>query len=325
MLLLRLENYSIITFDMKKALLTVVFLCASFIAGYSQGKESLGDKAMASGNYEQAVEYYMAAMNENPTEALSAKLTKATMLKTEFKAIDEAIAVGNVDEAEVHIANVLTIDPGNKFVDDKRRQLSKNVTKIKTDNFNKGLKGIFIGDEEKQRIFGFLSVDQGIGITMVPGLSGNQGVTSVQRFQLKLLSAFPVVLDFQTQMGWTQNQVMWGLGGGSCFFIGDHVTLDYGIGLQRNRMSFNANEKGKGYYYRAGVSFMGDKNIGLSYAFNRNVNRDMAPFNSHQITLLVGIGDNIESSTTCAILGGSIVIWHLLANIFFIYPRMYKQ
>ena len=295
----------------KKLLLTLAFLFASIVTALAQNNEALGDNAMSSGNYDKAVEYYMAAMSQNATDVLSEKLNKATMLKNEFKAIDKAVADRDKEEMEIHIANVLAIDPNNRFIEAKRSQLSSNVTQHNTEKRKANITGIFIGDDNKADIFGFASVDQGVGIITVPNMSGNQGITLLQRAQLKFMSSFPIVFDFQTQLGITQRHKMWGLGIGSCFFVGDHITLDYGIGLQRNWMAFNAARKEKGYYYRAGITYMSDYGVGMNYSFNRNMNKTITPFNCHQVTVLFRVGE--DNKTVNYIAGTLALLWHSVA------------
>ena len=104
---------------MKKSLLLFTILLFSALACLAQNNESLGDKAMEQGNYEKAVEYYMAEMSKNPTDALVRKLNKAVILKYEFCSIDTAAKHHSYWEMDLHIANVLMIDPNNRFVENK--------------------------------------------------------------------------------------------------------------------------------------------------------------------------------------------------------------
>lgn len=308
---------------MKKNLLLLTLLLFSAIAGFSQSKETLGDNAMASGNYEQAVEYFMDAVSQNPTEALKQKLNLATMLRNEFRAIDQAIATQDSDELETHIANVLMIDPNNKFVESKRTQYasrSSQLKKQKTKNFMDDalefMGETFLGSEERQDNFHYLSLDEGVSLVTTPSTSEFNGVKIAQHLQFRYYEYFPITVDFNTQLGLKPAFEMWSVGGGSCFFIGDHISIDYGLGYHRNMIGYKktytdedlfwANYYGEtleeyekrkdaGLYYRAGLTLMGNNGLGVSYSFNHYSNKTEHPFNAHVISM-IACPQNIFSS-----------------------------
>lgn len=298
----------------KEKLLTIIFLFLFVVAGYSQSNETLGDNAMSSGNYEQAVEYFMEAVNQNPTEALKKKLNLATILRNEFRAIDQAITNQDADELETHIANVLMIDPNNRFVENKRTQYAKRASqqkKQKTKNFFNDVFDFmgetFLGSEERQDNFHYLSLDEGISYVTTSSSGGFNGAKMAQHFQFRYYEYFPIAVDFNTQLGIKPTFDMWSVGGGSCFFIGDHVSIDYGLGYHQNVIEHKNDfteydeliasyygytleeyekRKDSGLYYRAGFTLMGGYGFGISYSFNHYSNRTEQPFNAHIIRLI---------------------------------------
>ena len=305
----------------KRILLSITFFLVSLIVCQAQSKESLGDKAMASGNYEQAVTYFMDAVNQNPTEAMKNKLNLATMLRNEFRAIDQAIASQDADELETHIANVLMIDPDNKFVENKRSQFashSSHLKKEKTKDFLGDaldfMEETFMGSDERQENFHYFSLDEGASYVTTTG--DFSGLKLAQHAQLRFYRYFPITIDFNTQLGLKPIFEMWSVGGGSCFFIGDHISIDYGLGYHRNMTEYKSNftdddifwanyygytleeyEKRKdgGLYYRAGLTLMGNKGLGVSYSFNHYTNKTEHPFNAHVISM-IACPQNIFSS-----------------------------
>ena len=221
---------------MKKRLLLLFLLFLTALACHAQSNETLGDKAMASGNYEQAVTYFMEAVNQAPTEALKNKLNLATMLRNEFRAIDQAIASHDADEVETHIANVLMIDPNNKFVESKRAQYSQQISHDNRQDVENFLDDVldfmgetFLGSEERQENFGYVSLGEGACLLKIPDGDQQLKVELNQHFQFRYYEYFPVVFDFNTQLGLKPLHEIWSIGGGSCFFIGDYITVDYGL------------------------------------------------------------------------------------------------
>lgn len=287
---------------MKKIVLLLLVLM-SVTTMYAQQNETKGDQSMAAGDYARAVEYYTAAVNQNPTDALVEKLSRATMLKSEFESIDAAIAEMNAEQLELHISNVLAIDPNNKFVEMKRRQLSvyhQNTKKRKVKDF-------FIGNEKRVEIFGWYTFDQGIGLASF-SKANTSFATLSQRFRMRYLRSFPFELDFETQLGVHEQtrKAIWSVGAGSCFFVGDHLTIDYGLGYQVNKMSYRGTPKDKGMYYRAGLTYMGNSGFGASYSFSRNTNKNEPAFNLHQVSLHISFVDNPTAKWGTFLL----LLWH---------------
>ena len=300
----------------KRILLSITFFLVSLIVCQAQSKESLGDKAMSSGNYEKAVEYFMTAVEQSPTEALKQKLNLATMLRNEFRAIDQAIARHDADEVETHIANVLMIDPGNKFAEAKRAQYSQQISHDNRQDVENFLDDVldfmgetFLGSEERQENFGYVSLGEGACLLKIPDGDQQLKVELNQHFQFRYYEYFPVVFDFNTQLGLKPLHEIWSIGGGSCFFIGDYITVDYGLGYHQNMMEYKTTytdyddhfhpitiedyvkRKDSGMYYRAGFTLMGGYGLSLSYAFNHYSNKQELPFNTHQISLNANLKD----------------------------------
>lgn len=295
---------------MKKRLLLLFLLFLTALACHAQSNETFGDKAMASGNYEQAVTYFMEAVNQAPTEALKNKLNLATMLRNEFRAIDQAIANHDADEVETHIANVLMIDPNNKFVESKRTQYAHQVSKDNQEDTKEFLNDVldfmgetFLGSEDRQDNFGYVSLSEGVCLLATPDVDRKIKAELNQHFQFRYYEYFPVVFDFNTQLGLKPLHETWSIGGGSCFFIGDYISVDYGLGYHQNLMEYKTTHteyddhfhlitvedyekrKDSGLYYRTGFTLMGGHGLGLSYCFTHYANQKELPFNTHQISL----------------------------------------
>lgn len=164
---------------------------------------------MEQGNYEKAVEYYMAEMSKNPTDALVRKLNKAVILKYEFSSIDNAVGHDNYREMDLHIANVLMIDPNNRFVENKGDSYAKSIASVKKDF----LSSVFLCDKKKMDVFGMASFEQGVNLLAYPSQNDSiRGVTSAQRFYMRF-SPFPVTLEVNNQLVFSKSNPhrMWGI------------------------------------------------------------------------------------------------------------------
>lgn len=302
---------------MKKVFFTLAFLFASLIVGYAQSKETLGDRAMASGDYAGAVEYYNQAIAESSSASLLEKLNKASLLKGEFEAMDVAVANRNAEELELHIQNVLMIDPGNQFVEEKRQQL-KNQQSSHRGNV---MRQIFLGDDYRQDVFSPISFDQGMFALTAPSVYGQPKYGIFQRVSLKFYRHFPIVVDLQTAFSYKKlskelldNRIVVGLGGGSCLFFNDNLTLDYGGGVEWSRFDLRPDALGRGYYYRAGLTYMWDEWIGLNYTFYRNVEQDFSS-NVHALSFVWAVGPETNHDKT---LSGCIIVANLILGLMII-------
>ena len=308
---------------MKKYIFLTSILLISVLVGRAQSKESLGDRAMAAGNYAQAVQYYNEAATQDASATLMEKMNKASVLKGEFEAIDAAVASRNADELELHIQNVLMIDPDNEFIAGKRKQLSDN----KVQHRSNVLRRIFLGSDDRQNNFSFLTIDNGLAAFTTPLNSGLQDVGTIQRVSYKFMSSFPVMIDFKTQLGlktrtssFASGQKTFGFGLGSCVFLGDYCSLDYGGGLQWNKMQYRNYETSFGFYYRAGLTYMFDNGMGLSYTFYRNIDEDVA-FNNHTVSLIFGISQYAQNDGAGKMmLGGVWFAWSFVASLLVLKP-----
>lgn len=307
---------------MKKVFFTLAFLFASLIVGYAQSKETLGDRAMASGDYAKAVEYYTQALAESSTVPLLEKLNKASLLKGEFEAMDEAVTRANAEELESHIQNVLMIDPGNQFVEEKRQQLAGTVTAYRKN----ALEDIFLGDDFRQDIFAPISFDQGV-FALTSSIDGGKPRYGIfQRMSLKFYNRFPIVVDFQTAFSIKKSNKQidgrWlvGVGAGSCLFINDNLTFDYGGGMEWSRSDVRPDESDRGFYYRAGLTYMWDEWIGLNYTFYRN-HEHVSTSNVHSLSLIWAVGPDTNHDKTASFL---IIAGNLFLGLFSIYGVVNK-
>jgi len=142
---------------MKKIL--TLFLINILLLNVLQAQDyiSQGDAAVKNGNYQSAIDYYQLAYEANPSDDITKKLNFAQNLKKEFDAIDAALKSKNTDEAQLHINNVLLIDPTNKFVEAKQNEISSIIEKnkqAKKDYNSRKIKYALLGDDDKHDIFG---------------------------------------------------------------------------------------------------------------------------------------------------------------------------
>jgi tetratricopeptide (TPR) repeat protein len=141
-----------------KAIFTFIFLnFFVVITSFAQDYKNLGDNAMNSGNYDQAIEYYQKDYDQNPSDDLTKLINISQKLKKEFSEVDGAISSRNYASAEQHLNNILMIDPNNKFVEQKRQQIKQNQANAKQwkregrrEKFWSGFKG----DDDVHEMFG---------------------------------------------------------------------------------------------------------------------------------------------------------------------------
>ena len=149
---------------MRKILSVIFFsLCISNVI-IAQDNNRMGDEAMNSGNYQKAVDHYKSAFDQNPTDDLTKKINLAQNLKKEFDEIDKAIYEQNFAVAEVHINNVLMIDPANKFIEDKSQQIKQKQSqnsKDKRQSHRRKFAYAFKGDNNVHDMFGGFHVRTG--------------------------------------------------------------------------------------------------------------------------------------------------------------------
>jgi tetratricopeptide (TPR) repeat protein len=143
---------------MKKILL-ITIVCLSFETSIiaQQNYAVLGDEALNNGFYQKAIEYYTKAFEQIPTDELNNKIKFAKTLKYEFDEIDKAIIMNNFQLAEVHIDNVLKINPTNKFVQNKRDLIQQKQENNRKLNYQKNwakFSAPFKGNDDYHELFG---------------------------------------------------------------------------------------------------------------------------------------------------------------------------
>ncbi|MCS6980439.1 MAG: tetratricopeptide repeat protein [Flavobacteriales bacterium] len=146
-------------------ILTLIFFSFCIINFVTaQYYSRMGDEAMNNGEYQRAIDYYSKAYDQNPSDDLTKKINLAQSLKKEFEDIDKAISAQNFAEAEVHINNVLMIDPSNKFIEEKRQQIKQKQSQNSRAQRQKNWRHftyVFKGDDAVHRRFGGFHISAG--------------------------------------------------------------------------------------------------------------------------------------------------------------------
>lgn len=201
---------------MKKYLFLFAALFCIAGLGYTQSLESMGDEAFVNGKYKEAIEYYKQANNVEPSNALKEKITKSQTLKTEFEIIDSAIAASDFEKAKIHIDKVLSIDPTNLWVNDRKSKLGIKETHERF----KGINGEYFNFNVPR------GLELGVGMT----LKRYNRCFSVSFCNY---SHFPWTLDFRA----FTNEIsipydrMFAGGLGTAYILSKNLTVDLGGGV----------------------------------------------------------------------------------------------
>ncbi|MFZ4401897.1 MAG: hypothetical protein ACOYO1_17845 [Bacteroidales bacterium] len=148
-----------------RKILTIIFFSTCILnAVNAQNYSSMGDEAMNNGKYQQAIDYYSKAFDQNQSDDITKKINFAQNLKKEFDEIDIAINSGNFTLAEAHINNVLMIDPSNKFIEGKRQEIKQKQKQNSSDKSQRHWRKFthcFKGDDDVHDMFGGFHISTG--------------------------------------------------------------------------------------------------------------------------------------------------------------------
>jgi tetratricopeptide (TPR) repeat protein len=250
----------------------------------------MGDEAMNNGNYQQAIDYYSKAFDQNQSDDITKKINFAQNLKKEFDEIDIAINSGNFTLAEAHINNLLMIDPSNKFIESKRQLIKQKQSQNSSykrqrrwSNFADGFKG----DDDFHEMLGGFHFRSGISLIDMTKIDN----TFDQGYAIDLYynnsNHFPITLDLGCVIGAYDYQTF-NLGVNSSYNFSKRFTLDYGIGYQwGNIWSLDKNLSNPFYKLGCTLMFNGKNWGGLNYSYIHGLN-NAYPISTHNITYIFG-------------------------------------
>ena len=296
---------------MLKILMFVFFsLCLLNIIN-AQDYNSMGNEAMKSGKYQTAVDYFRNAFEQNPSDDITRKINLAQNLKTEFDEIDAAIRSNNVEKAEMHVNNVLMIDPTNEFIEEKRveiKQVSQQNSKLKSRrrmaNFTDGFKG---GDATHAMLggfhfrFGYSNINTS---SFVDRLNDNADAYALDMYYNNS-KAFPLTFEAGFKSSTSYQGI--NLGALLSYKFSNHFTLDYGGGYQFGTLYAKEgldNEDFSNPYLKAGCTLMFDgKNWGgLNYSYIYGIN-SISTIPTHNITYIFGRAPTKWISSLALVIG----------------------
>ena len=274
---------------MRKILAIIFFsMCMQNIVN-AQNYSNYGDEAMNNGKYQEAVDYYSKAYVQNPTDELTKKINIAQNLKKEFDEIDKAIYAQNFVEAEIHINNVLMIDPSNKFIDNKRQQIkqkqaqnSRNKRQRRWNNFTDGFKG---DDDFHDMLGGF---HYRCGYSYVNMNSFGNSAENGYAFDIYYNNSKKLPLTFDIGLISSYDYQSFNFGIYSSYNFSRRFTFDYGGGYQTGDI-WSLNRDLSNPYLKLGCTFMfeGEYGGGLNYSYVHGFDAQ-TPINTHNITYIFG-------------------------------------
>lgn len=247
---------------MKRTFLLLALLGA-VIYGYSQSLEDLGDEAFLQGRYAEAEAYYRQANDLESSKMLKEKINKSKTLKTDFEIIDRAIADSDYDKAKIHIDNVLRVDPGNLWVNERKSKLGIKQTKERF----KGFDGEYFPDMIEHGIF----FSAGARYDII-----NEMICPIFKVSYNNYRHFPFTIDYAYQFfnyAYDKDVNLNTLGVGSAYILSRRWTIDFGTGVMWSMKKYiptyesqynpNTGETSlvktdrpyRGLYFRAGVTF----------------------------------------------------------------------
>jgi len=275
---------------MRKIFTIILFsMCIAKLAN-AQNYSSLGDEAMNNGKYQQAIDYYSKAFDQNPSDDITKKINFAQNLKKEFDEIDNAINSGNYSLAESHINNVLMIDPSNKFIESKRQlikqkqaQNSRYKRQNQWSNFTDGFKG----DYDYHDMLGGFHFRAGVSFINMTKFNNDFDQGYAVDLYYNNSNHFPFTLDLGCILG-AQDFQAFNLGINSSYNFSERFTFDYGLGYQWGSI-WSLNKDISNPFYKLGCTLMFDgKNWGgLNYSYIHSFN-NAYPISTHNITYIVG-------------------------------------
>lgn len=294
---------------MKIIFAIVFFIMCILNVVNAQNYSSMGDNAMKNGQYQQAIEYYSKAFDQNQSDDITKKINIAQNLKREFDEIDIAINSENFSLAEVHINNILMIDPSNNLVDEKRQlikqkqsQKSSYKRQKRWSNFTDGFKG----DDDFQEMLGGFHIRSGISLIDMTKIDN----TFDQGYAIDLYynnsNHLPITLDLGFVLGAYNYQTI-NFGINSSYNFSKRFTLDYGIGYQRGNI-WSLDKNLSNPFFKLGITFMfnGKNWGGLNYSYIHGLN-NAYPIATHNITYIFG-REPAKFITSLALVVGLILL-----------------
>lgn len=168
---------------MKYIIPTLLFCFTTTLAFSQINYIQKAEEQVRTGNYEEAVKMYELAINQSPQdEGLKNKILLYSKLNDEFKALNDAIALSNPEEAKRRLENIKMIDGANPFIATKAEQidaLNRKKGQAKATRSVSKFFSIFWGNQWKHEAYG--------------GFHSRLGalLTDVNEFQYKTGNIYP--------------------------------------------------------------------------------------------------------------------------------------
>ena len=275
----------------------------------TEDKLTLAEKAMNAGNYEEAIVFYQQVNLKGNDEELNSKIALANSLIKEFAAADDAIKGGRFEVAETHLGTILTLDPTNAFVKERRDAIKAIHAKKRQMKVGKVTSG-FNGSYSRHSEMGGIHFEFGAAFSSIAPYTETLRPSYRGRLYYAFYKSFPVTVDVNINAFGD----CWSMGGGigSAYFFTDKFTFNYGLGWQHNRYVQDKILYGKSnnFYYSLGLTYMFENQSfgGVSYSYNHSLGAKEHPVSSHNITYIFGKDMSIYLGALVGVLGTAYVI-----------------